>query len=712
MRFVYSHYFVSALRLSFGVLCVFVIGYFLTDSITSSVATIGSAYVSLIDRPAPIWPRVKEMLAGALLGAIAVGVTGLALNHSLALLLVMTVMAFFFSMLVVYGVRGATIGLACMTLAIITLPAGLTPSEVMHYSLVSLAGAMAYIVYSVVSGPLFQKREEQQCLSVALFATSQYLFARAHLYDNDVDINSGYQTLIASQAQMIASHQGARDAMLGHISAQSVQKSPLQLMLWNVGVDMTVLVDLVISSHTDYILLHQKLPKSKALLCMHDALVDMALSLERIAFAVNRKKLPNQSSPQHDSLQRLQSALQALKDDGFAQSEPETFAICTHINHRLNEMQQLVDRMLAQSLMPPQSEVLYPSFLVRSLGALMSSQSFSPILFVSNLRLDSAAFRYALRVSLAIALAMLAGMQLPDTGKHGYWIALTIIVIMKPAFSMTKNRNVNRLIGTLIGCALTFALLHLTSDPSILLPIFGLALVLCFVFIVTANYLIYSMFVSITVLLMLHAIMPGSAQLPTERALDTVIGSIIALACSFVLPWWESKSMPLLAVNAIRANQNLLRATLNTLRETQTDVLAWQKARHNMQMAFSNFSQGFKRMMAEPVSQQKYVEQYSNLVIQVHVMAAEIVNMLKQVKTNPEASQSVLVALEELSESLQMMRIAPEVQGLTLEATKPMADWSYALKQLQQSTQQVIAMSQEIGIVLNPHVTPTKNNNA
>ncbi len=153
MRFVYSHYFVSALRLSFGVVCVFVIGYFLTDSITSSVATIGAAYVSLIDRPAPILPRVKEMLAGALLGAIAVGVTGLALNHALALLLVMTVMAFFFSMLVVYGVRGATIGLACMTLAIITLPAGLTPSEVMHYSLVSLAGAMAYIVYSIVSDP-------------------------------------------------------------------------------------------------------------------------------------------------------------------------------------------------------------------------------------------------------------------------------------------------------------------------------------------------------------------------------------------------------------------------------------------------------------------------------------------------------------------------------------------------------------------------------
>jgi len=96
MRFVYSHYFVSALRLSFGVVCVFVIGYFLTDSITSSVATIGAAYVSLIDRPAPILPRVKEMLAGALLGAIAVGVTGLALNHALALLLVMTVMAFFF----------------------------------------------------------------------------------------------------------------------------------------------------------------------------------------------------------------------------------------------------------------------------------------------------------------------------------------------------------------------------------------------------------------------------------------------------------------------------------------------------------------------------------------------------------------------------------------------------------------------------------------
>ena len=43
---------------------------------------------------------------------------------------------------------------------------------------------------------------------------------------------------------------------------------------------------------------------------------------------------------------------------------------------------------------------------------------------------------------------------------HSYWILLTIVVILKPNFSMTKQRYNDRLIGTLIGC--------IEHDPAIL----------------------------------------------------------------------------------------------------------------------------------------------------------------------------------------------------------------------------------------------------
>jgi uncharacterized membrane protein YccC len=691
-RFLYSHYFVSALRLSTGVLLIFIIGSLFSNVQTASIAALGAAYVAFIDRPAPMWWRVKEMLGGALLGWLGVTLTGLALTHDLALLVVMVGLAFLFSMLVVYGPRGATIGLACMTLTIITMSASLEPGAVIHYSLISLVGALAYILYSMASGRLLQLREEQQCLSVALLSSAQYLRARAELYEPDVDIDQGYQRLITTQAQMIASYQGAQDAMLEHMSAQSVKHSPRRQMVWNISVDLAALVDLLISTYTDYTLLHKNLSKSKALAFMHDALTDMALSLEQVALAMTRSKQSDLPSTQRDSLEGLQLQLQTLRENGLALSEPETYAICMQIERRLNDMQQRIHRMLAQVQTPGDTVVLEPSLLEKSLGELMSSQSFSPSLLLTSLRFDNAAFRYALRVSLAVSIAMVAGILIPDTAAHGYWIVLTVIVIMKPAFSMTKKRNSDRLVGTLTGCAIVFALLHLTTNPYVLLPIFSLSLALCFVFFVTTKYLVYSMFISISVLLMLHWLMPHTINLPTERAIDTVIGSLIALACSFVLPWWEAKSLPKLALNTIQANANLLRATSKIIQEPQNDLLNWRTARHQTQMAFSAMAQGLDRMMAEPPAQRQHVAHYNNLVISLHALAAEVIKTLHQAKHATQSSAHVAPELEQLAIALQTMDFEPVRQSQA--ATDDSAD----LKRMRQATEQVIDAGLTIGL--------------
>lgn len=700
-RFFYSHYVVTAMRLALGVLIVFLVGYCITSATTASVAAVGAIYVAFIDRPAPKWPRAKEMLAGALLGALGVSLTGFALDSHLALTVTMVGLAFFFSMLVVYGVRGATIGLACMTLAIITIPSELTPNKVVGYSLVSVAGALGYIVYSMLSGMLLQLREERQCLSVALYATAQYLVSRSDMYRDDVDIGQGYRTMIATQAQMVAAHQGARDAMLGYMSPQSVKKSPTRLMLWNLMIDMLALVDLVISTQTDYTLLHQKLPKARVLDLMREALMSMSNQLESVMVAVAKSSRHQPPPSSHTNLQQLEVELETLKNSGFAQTEPETFAICTHILRRLCSMQEIADRMAEQVQMPDHAQALQPSFLEQSLSDLISTQSFSPRLFVSNLTLNSAAFRYALRVSLAIGMAMLAGMYMPDARAHGYWIAITVIVIMKPAYSLSKERNTNRLIGTLSGCAITFGLLHITTDPDVLWSAFAIALLMCFVLVITNNYRLFSMFVSIVVLLVLHAVLPHANGLPTERAIDTVAGSVIALVCSFVLPWWESKSLPGLFTNAIKANEKLLVATIDRLKQSDigTTDIAWQSARRDMQIAFSNFAQGFSRMMVEPVARQVHVAQYSSLVVLLHVMAAEIVNALNQVQANPDAREEIEAALLQVRQSVDAFDGSALTDAGSSNLSATMSEWTYCVKQLRESTGQLIATGQQIGLV-------------
>jgi len=705
-HFIYSHYFVSALRISFGLLLVFLVGFLMIDAKAAAVAVFGATYVAFIDRPGSARERAKEMLSGAVLGALAVCLTGFTLNQPIALVIAMVAQAFFFSMLVVYGLRGATIGLACLTLASITMASGLSPDNVLGYTLASLTGALGYILYSMVSGRLLQLRETRQCLGVALYATSQYMAARAHMYDPGLDIDKGYRELIAAQSKMIDLQKVARNVILGAVSTENVQTSPGRLMLWNVMVDMSNLVDLVISTRTDYALLHQKLNQSKVLVLMHDALTKMGLALQQIALAVAGQKPSSRSPRSTDSLQalqtQLQEQLQAMQESHLDRDEPQAYAVCLQIHGRLSNLRVIIHRMIEQAAMPANAKPLHLSFLQKSLGTLMAGQSFSPKLLMSNLGFQSATFRFALRVSLAVGIAMAIGTQVPDTGAHGYWIVLTVIVIMKPAFSLTKERNFARLKGTLIGCALTFALLHITTEPAILGGVFAIALGLCFVFLVTNNYTIYSMFVSVTVLLALHGLLPDSVNLPTERAIDTVIGSLIALACSFVLPSWESKSIPALATSAVQANERLLRATVNAMSDTSSDPPEWHAHRQAMQIAFSNFSQGFDRMMAEPASHQAHVVQYSNLVIDLHVMAGETVNLFHQVQAQHAAIEHARPILEQLTNALASMdeNTLPKVTGS--DNNQPKTDWAYALEQLQDSTQQVIATYKSLALKVTP----------
>jgi uncharacterized membrane protein YccC len=70
---------------------------------------------------------------------------------------------------------------------------------------------------------------------------------------------------------------------------------------------------------------------------------------------------------------------------------------------------------------------------------MITHQEISTDLFINNLTLKSESFRHSLRVSIAVIAGFFVS-KLFNIG-HSYWVLLTIIVILKPAFSLTKKRN-------------------------------------------------------------------------------------------------------------------------------------------------------------------------------------------------------------------------------------------------------------------------------
>jgi uncharacterized membrane protein YccC len=90
----------------------------------------------------------------------------------------------------------------------------------------------------------------------------------------------------------------------------------------------------------------------------------------------------------------------------------------------------------------------------------------------NNISLSSSHFRHAIRITIALLLGYLFSLfQFLGIG-HTYWILITITAILKPAYSITKQRNLLRLYGTVAGAVIAYGILHFIHINEFYLPFF------------------------------------------------------------------------------------------------------------------------------------------------------------------------------------------------------------------------------------------------
>jgi uncharacterized membrane protein YccC len=697
-RYLYSHHLYSGIRRAAGTLLpIMVLGGLFGWYQEGLVATFGALCVAFIDQPGPHEHRVREMLGGALLGSITVTITGLASSHPLLIWFAVIGQCFFFSMLSVYGKKGGQIGFACLLLMTVTMHSPLSADEVWVHTLTSFGGGLFYTALSYLISRMMLMREKEQALSIALFATAEYIARRADMYNLDSDLDANYRELITCQSDMIEKHQAARDMVLRGLTTEATKKDPRRIMLWNLFVEMIAILDTLVATRTDYALLRKSLEHSDALLFMRDALHKMSQEIERIALAVSRDRPVRRRSSVKAELRALEYEVQLMQDSGLATREPDVYRLCVEILRRLRVNARIVDRMAEYTRGSPGTKPIESVDISNSLTQFLSRDQFRFGMLTSNLRLDSPICRYALRITLAAGIAMALSTLIPVLSRQGFWILLTVLIIMKPGFALTRQRNGFRLLGTLLGCALAFAALYSVHDETLLFVLMVL-LTIVGASMIQFNYMAASTLNTTAVLLAFHFIDPGSSTIIADRALDTFVGSVICFACSYFLPWWESQFMPSLARAAVMANRSYLQSGLQYLEARSIAAsdpgspvvgeadLNWRLARKNVHVAFSNFASAFYRMILEPESRQKHVAEFNNLLIQSHMLASQIAAVMTTLLSMQHPPASVIAHLSGLLAVVGSLskddKLAPLPQEI-LEHQYP--ELTYPMKQLQRS---------------------------
>jgi uncharacterized membrane protein YccC len=143
------------------------------------------------------------------------------------------------------------------------------------------------------------------------------------------------------------------------------------------------------------------------------------------------------------------------------------------------------------------------------------------------------------------------------------------------------------------------------------------------------NYGVASAGITLFVLLNFHFLSPSGIQpVLLDRILDTVIGSVIAyLVSHFVLPAWEHEMIDEYISEALKTNREYFNVVAKGFMKGAITPTSYKLSRKEAFVALANLSDNFQRMISEPKSQQRHMEEYHQFVAASHMLTSYIASL-------------------------------------------------------------------------------------
>ncbi|MHA3774094.1 FUSC family protein [Verrucomicrobiota bacterium sgz303538] len=299
-------------------------------------------------------------------------------------------------------------------------------------------------------------------------------------------------------------------------------------------------------------------------------------------------------------LRRCSNLLRLLREKlvGTGPGDPTVTQILTLLDKiaaQLDEIRQELTETVDRSVHRVVAPLKIADLRVRSIRA--SAAWINP---ASSM--DPTLVRYSLRMAVLtmLAVALYKYFEIP----RGYWIALTIVVVLQPDYGSTRQRAAHRVLGTLVGTIVASALLWVPL-PVWLLAFFTAVMVFGFAYFLRRNYGIAVFFVTVMLVLLTESMMPVHLDFTIGRLLSSLVGGSVALAAAFILwPSWERRNLPSLISAALRATRTYLETVGRRLRDGKAYGEDAIPARQRAERAENMAATSLQRMLAEPREQQ------------------------------------------------------------------------------------------------------------
>lgn len=255
-------------------------------------------------------------------------------------------------------------------------------------------------------------------------------------------------------------------------------------------------------------------------------------------------------------------------------------------------------------------------------------------------------FRHSLRLAGGVVLAEVIGRAVgswggPGVPAHGFWIALTALLVLFPDYGSSVTRGWSRAAGSVLGALLATLLAQIAWPPvgsAIAVALLGFAAFLT----LRSGQLVVNLWLTAWFAFLVQQV--GAPAIPTawERAGDAVIGAALAMLVLLVWPTWSARRL----LDHLASWLRLLDRLLPALVAGQADPSSADRAEIEQFRALAREQQeqleaAILRAEAEPAQHRSpwTAEQLGRIQAEVHRIARHTSQLAEHLPT--DAAQSV-----------------------------------------------------------------------
>ena len=435
------------------------------------------------------------------------------------------------------GRRYATISYGCLVVSVYSmLGVHLFDQWYIQPSLLVI-GAIWYGLISTISFLLFPVRQVQDKLSQCFSSLGNFLFSKSNLFDVDMTATSYQDSMInlsMENGKLISIFNDMRVTLLTRLKGDRGQRDTRRsLQYYFVAQDIHERAD---SAHIDYQKLAKIFEHSDILFRFQRILSMQAKACNDLSDSILHRTTYQHNQRFEHAFKNLRYSLDKLKSEG------KYDLIWVNALFSLYQNLKSIDAQL-RNLETERHITLEQSKHIENQLKDDDLKGWDDIVIriKQHLTPESVLFRHAIRVSIVLFFGYVF-VQLTNI-QYGYWILLTALFVSQPNFNATKRRLRLRIIGTLGGIILGYAILFFVPSVEgqlLLLIISGVL----FFDLRSKQYAQATAFITIMALINFNLDGLGfEAALP--RMIDTVIGCALAwLGVTFIFPDWRFRRLP------------------------------------------------------------------------------------------------------------------------------------------------------------------------